>query len=127
MRVLTPFCTLIVLLGIWDMSTAAQPPMRFLSGHVLDAHGPVVGAYIRILPNGSVAISADDGYYRLQLPTEDSLRIGCNCIGYTAKTLPWHGEATLVFLLAEEVKEIVEVVVRANIHALDVRARTGNE
>jgi len=107
-------------------AASAQPPAFYLSGQVRDAHGPLESAYVRVLPKGQVTLSEETGYYRLELPSADSVQIECSCMGYATVTKMWRGEQRLDFSLHEQSAEIGEVVVRANIHALDVRVRTGN-
>lgn len=118
--------TLLTLLCTWVHAASAQPSAFYLSGQVRDAHGPLESAYVRVLPKGHVTLSGETGYYRLELPPADSVQIECSCMGYATVTKMWRGEQRLDFSLHEQSAEIGEVVVRANIHALDVRVRTGN-
>lgn len=118
--ILCALCFLIAPMGLFA---------QYVTGVVKDAAGPVEGAYIRLSPNGGATISDHDGRYRLKLPGEsDSLMLICQCIGYAAQRVAYHGETRIDFRLEVESKNIREVVVssRANINAVDVRSRTGN-
>lgn len=115
-----------------DKDISKVQPFRgvpYVSGVVKDNKGPVEGAYIRFSPRGGASMSDQDGRYRLKVPKQgDSLWLICQCMGYRTVKIPYKGGVSANFTLKEESKSINEVVVRsrANINAVDVRARTGN-
>ena len=102
---------------------------QYVTGVVKDAKGPVEGAYIRFSPRGGATVSDQDGRYKLRVPeNHDSLRLLCQCIGYSTRNVAYNGGLKVDFFLTEESTDIQQVVVRskANINAVDVRTRTGN-
>ena len=102
---------------------------QYVTGVVKDAKGPVEGAYIRFSPRGGATVSDQDGRYKLRVPeNHDSLRLICQCIGYSTRNVAYNGGLKVDFFLTEESTDIQQVVVRskANINAVDVRTRTGN-
>ena len=100
---------LTLLLVLWG-GLPASAQNRSVSGKVVDANGPVVGAAVVVGGNTTIgAVTGADGTYRLNVPAGASLEY--SCIGYASQVIPVGDKSVIDVVLQEDTEFLDETVV----------------
>ncbi|MDD7304195.1 MAG: SusC/RagA family TonB-linked outer membrane protein [Bacteroidaceae bacterium] len=86
-----------------------QPVENTVKGNVYDAHGPIMGATVRVLGTQKAVLTDVDGNFVLQYKPGDEIEV--TFIGYKPRRMK--AQSTMKILLEEESKALSEVVVTA--------------
>ncbi|MBE7176695.1 MAG: SusC/RagA family TonB-linked outer membrane protein [Mucilaginibacter polytrichastri] len=109
MKIKRVLCVCICLAFLWRDAVQAQT--KKLSGKVVDEkHLPVVGASVKLLNGGGVATDAN-GAFTLDYSGEATLII--SAIGYATQQVKLGDKTKITITLAEDSKQLSEVVVTA--------------
>ena len=118
-----------ILLSIFfTIRISAQDASTTLIGYIQDDHKqPLIGACVQIEGTNYRAVTDADGRYAIKGNWGQNAKLSVSCIGYTRKSVLINNKAKLDLVMAEDAKQIDEVVVKAktNINAIDIRGIGG--
>lgn len=80
-----------------------------VSGTVVDANGPVAGAFVVVKGTTNGTISDNDGTYTIKAPTTGTLVF--SCLGYTTAEVLINGNSTVNVTLQEDSQVLADAVV----------------
>ncbi|MBQ0044266.1 MAG: TonB-dependent receptor [Bacteroidales bacterium] len=92
------------------MSVLGFAQNRAISGTVVDAQGPIMGATVMVVGNSSIGTVTDiDGKFAMQVPANSTIVV--DCLGYTSQTISVGNQTTFNVVLVEDSEFLEETVV----------------